>query len=118
MLLFQQVSIKVEEYTFFAANKVFRSDDYGNSWSVISDDLTRKLDRNKLKVYDRVLSIDAVEKNGSTSPYGTIVSLSESPIDPNLIVIGTDDGLIQITENGGESWRKLIKSKGRQVNLC
>ena len=97
---------------YFAANKVFRSDDYGNSWSVISDDLTRKLDRNKLKVYDRVLSIDAVEKNGSTSPYGTIVSLSESPIDPNLIIIGTDDGLIQITENGGESWRKIDKIKG------
>ena len=37
---------------YFAANKVFRSDDYGNSWSVISDDLSRKIDRNKLKVYD------------------------------------------------------------------
>ena len=39
---------------YFAANKVFRSDDYGNSWDVISDDLSRKIDRNKLKVYDRV----------------------------------------------------------------
>ena len=92
---------------YFAANKVFRSDDYGNSWDVISDDLSRKIDRNKLKVYDRVLSIDAVEKNGSTSPYGTIVALSESPLDENLIVIGTDDGLIQITENSGETWRKI-----------
>ena len=62
---------------YFAANKVFRSDDYGNSWDVISDDLSRKIDRNKLKVYDRVLSVDAVAKNGSTSPYGTIVALSE-----------------------------------------
>ena len=60
---------------YFAANKVFRSDDYGNSWNVISDDLSRQIDRNKLKVYDRVLSIDAVAKNGSTSPYGTIVAL-------------------------------------------
>ena len=92
---------------YFAANKVFRSDDYGNSWDVISDDLSRKIDRNKLKVYDRVLSIDAVAKNGSTSPYGTIVALSESPIDENFIVIGTDDGLIQITENSGKTWRKI-----------
>ena len=61
---------------YFAANKVFRSDDYGNSWEVISDDLSRKINRNELKVYDRVLSMDAVAKNGSTSPYGTIVSLS------------------------------------------
>ncbi|MEE9373130.1 MAG: glycosyl hydrolase, partial [Saprospiraceae bacterium] len=100
------VSIHEKGRLYFAANKVFRSDDYGNSWQVMSDDLTRQLDRNKLKVFDRVVSIDAVAKNGSTSPYGTIVALSESPVDPNLIAIGTDDGQIQITENGGQSWRK------------
>jgi len=92
---------------YFAANKLFRSDDYGNSWQEISGDLTRQIDRNKLKVYDRIVSIDAVAKNGSTSLYGTIVALSESPIDENLIAIGTDDGLIQITEDGGNTWRKI-----------
>jgi len=97
---------------YFAANKVFRSDDYGNSWEVISDDLSRKINRNDLKVYGRVLSMDAVAKNGSTSPYGTIVSLSESPLDSNLIAVGTDDGLIQITKNGGQSWTKIDKIKG------
>ncbi|MEL0008884.1 MAG: glycosyl hydrolase [Flammeovirgaceae bacterium] len=97
---------------YFAANKVFRSDDYGNSWEVISDDLSRKIDRNKLKVYDRVLSMDAVAKNGSTSPYGTIVALSESPINEDLIVIGTDDGLVQITSNGGKSWVKVDNIPG------
>ena len=106
------VSNHVSGRLYFAANKVFRSDDYGNSWEVISDDLTRKLNRNSLKVYDRVLSIDAVQKNGSTSPYGTIVALSESPIDKNLIAIGTDDGLIQITEDGGENWKKIDKISG------
>ena len=92
---------------YFAANKVFRSGDYGNSWEVISDDLTRQLNRNKLPVYDRTLSIDAVEKNGSTSPYGTIVAMSESPIDENLLAVGTDDGLIHVTEDRGKSWRKI-----------
>ncbi|MCK5401900.1 MAG: glycosyl hydrolase, partial [Flavobacteriaceae bacterium] len=97
---------------YFAANKLFRSDDYGNSWNVISEDLTRQIDRNTLKVYDRIVSIDAVMKNGSTSPYGTIVALSESPLDKNLIAIGTDDGLIQITENGGNTWRKIDNISG------
>lgn len=92
---------------YFASEKVFRSNDYGNSWEVISDDLTQQIDRNKLKVFDRIVSIDAVAKNGSTSLYGSIVALSESPIDENLIIIGTDDGLIQITENGGTTWRKI-----------
>jgi len=97
---------------YFAANKMFRSNDYGNSWEEISGDLTRQIDRNKLKVYDRIVSIDAVAKNGSTSQYGTIVALSESPIDENLIAIGTDDGLIQITENGGGTWRKIDNVPG------
>jgi len=97
---------------YFAANKVFRSDDYGNSWDVISDDLSQQIDRNKLKVYDRIVSIDAVAKNGSTSLYGSIVALSESPIDANLLAVGTDDGLVHISENGGTSWRKISNIPG------
>jgi photosystem II stability/assembly factor-like uncharacterized protein len=92
---------------YFAANKVFRSNDYGNSWEVISDDLTRQIDRNNLKVYDRIVSIDAVAKNQSTSQYGTIVAMSESPVNPDLLAIGTDDGLIHISEDGGSSWKKI-----------
>jgi len=97
---------------YFAGNKVFRSNDYGNSWEVISEDLTQQINRNTLKVYDRIVSIDAVAKNGSTSLYGAVVALSESPIDENLIAAGTDDGLIQITENGGASWRKISNIPG------
>lgn len=97
---------------YFAANKVFRSNDYGNSWEVLGDDLTAQIDRNKLKVYDRVLSMDAVAKNGSTSQYGTIVAMSESPINANLLAVGTDDGLIQISEDGGKSWRKIANVPG------
>ncbi len=97
---------------YFAANKVFRSDDYGNSWEVISDDLSRQLDRNTLPVMDRVWGVDAVVKNRSTSPYGTIVAMSESPINENLIIVGTDDGLIHVSENGGDSWRKIDNISG------
>ncbi len=97
---------------YFAANKVFRSDDYGNSWEVISEDLTRQLNRNELPVYDRIVSIDAVMKNASTSPYGTIVAMSESTLDPDVLAVGTDDGLIQITEDGGDSWRSIDNLPG------
>ncbi len=92
---------------YFAANKVFRSDDRGNNWEVISEDLTRQINRNELKVMGRVWSVDAVAKNGGVSPYGTIVAFSESPLNEDLLVIGTDDGLIQITEDGGENWRSI-----------
>ncbi|WP_033958537.1 WD40/YVTN/BNR-like repeat-containing protein [Psychroserpens jangbogonensis] len=97
---------------YFAGNKVFRSDDYGNSWNVISDDLSKQINRNTLKVYDRVVSVDAVAKNGSTSLFGAVVSLSESPIDENLLAVGTDDGLVHISENGGNAWRKISSIPG------
>ncbi|MEM6522681.1 MAG: glycosyl hydrolase [Bacteroidota bacterium] len=97
---------------YFAANKLFRSDDRGNSWEVISDDLTAQINRNELKVMGKVWSTDAVMKNQSTSPYGTIVAFSESPKNENLLYVGTDDGLIQITEDGGENWRKIASIAG------
>ncbi len=101
------VSRHQEGRIYFSANKVFRSDDYGDSWEVISDDLTAQINRNELKVMDRVWGIDALAKNGSTSLFGTIVAFSESPLNENLLYVGTDDGLIQITENGGQSWTKV-----------
>jgi photosystem II stability/assembly factor-like uncharacterized protein len=92
---------------YFAANKLFRSDDRGNSWTTLGDDLTRQIDRNTLPVMGRIQSIDAVAKNASTSPYGTIVAFSESPLDEDLLYVGTDDGLIQISEDGGQNWNTI-----------
>lgn len=92
---------------YFAANILFRSDDRGNSWTAVSLDLTRKIDRNKLPVMDRIWGMDAVAKNKSTSIYGNITALSESPIQEGLIYVGTDDGLIQMTTDGGQNWKKL-----------
>jgi photosystem II stability/assembly factor-like uncharacterized protein len=97
---------------YFAANKVFRSDDRGNTWKVISDDLTRQIDRNKLEVMGRIWPMDAVAKNASTSQYGNIVALDESPVQEGLLYVGTDDGLIQVTEDGGANWRKIDKFPG------
>jgi len=97
---------------YFAANKLFRSDDRGNTWKVISGDLTRRIDRNKLKVMGKIWPMDAVAKNASTSPYGTIVSLDESPVQENMLYVGTDDGLIQVTEDGGKNWRKIENFPG------
>jgi photosystem II stability/assembly factor-like uncharacterized protein len=91
---------------YFAANKLFRSDDRGDTWKAISGDLTRQIDRNKLPVMGKVWGPDAVAKNQSTSFYGNIVALAESPKKEGLIYAGTDDGLIQVTSDGGQSWTK------------
>jgi len=97
---------------YFAANKLFRSDDRGDTWKAISGDLSRKMDRNQLPVMGKVWSADAVAKNASTSFYGNIVALAESPKREGLIYAGTDDGLIQVTSDGGANWTKYEKFPG------
>ena len=92
---------------YFAAQYLFRSDDRGNEWKPISPDLTRHINRNTLPVMGRVWGVDAVAKGASTSWYGNIVSLAESPLQEGLIYVGTDDGLVQVTEDGGKNWRKV-----------
>jgi photosystem II stability/assembly factor-like uncharacterized protein len=97
---------------YFGGNKLFRSDDRGDSWTAVSPDLTAGIDRNKREVMGRVWSIDAVWKNVFTSFFGNMLSLDESPLVEGLIYCGMDDGLVNVTEDGGQSWRKIEEFPG------
>ncbi len=89
---------------YFSADRVFRSDDRGNSWRAISGDLTRGIDRNRLEVMGRVWGMDAVAKHRSTTTYGNIVAFDESPVAENVLAAGTDDGLVHVTEGIDREW--------------
>jgi photosystem II stability/assembly factor-like uncharacterized protein len=97
---------------YYACQRLYRTDDRGNKWTAVSPDLSRQIDPNTLPVFGKIQSIDAVAKNMSTSNYGNIVSLTESPIVEGLIYVGTDDGLIQVTEDGGANWRAIDQVTG------
>ena len=97
---------------YFGSRKLHRSDDRGDSWKTISPDLSRDRDRFTLPHMGRVWSLDAVYDLYAMSEYGNITSISESPVVAGLIYVGTDDGLIQVTEDGGENWRKVDKVYG------
>ena len=92
---------------FYASQRVWRSDDRGDSWNPISADLTRNQDRWHLPLMDRVWSYDSPWDIDAMSKFNTITSLAESPIAEGLLYVGTDDGLIQISENGGGNWRAV-----------
>lgn len=97
---------------YYASDRVHRSDDRGQSWREASGDLTRGIDRNKLKVMGKVWPMDAVAKNESTTPYGNIVALAESPLNENLLYAGTDDGLVHVSTDGGKNWTRHDKFAG------
>lgn len=97
---------------YFGSKKLHRSEDRGDSWTAISPDLSRNLDRFTLPFMGRVWSIDALWDLYAMSEYGNITSISESPVVEDLIYVGTDDGLIHVTEDGGGSWRAIDGIEG------
>lgn len=92
---------------YMAAQFLYRSDDRGDTWKKISPDLTRQVDRNLVPVMGKIWGPDAVAKNTSTALYSNVSAIAESPKKEGLIWIGTDDGLLQLTEDGGANWRKI-----------
>lgn len=97
---------------YFGANILFRSDDRGDTWQAVSPNLTRGIDRNRLEVMGTVWSVESVWKNVWTSFYGNLVALDESRLQEGLLYVGTDDGLIQVTEDGGRNWRRIASFPG------
>ena len=97
---------------YFAANKVFRSPDRGDSWEVVSADLTRRLDHYELPLQGKLWPRDAIALHQGTSDYGNITTVSESPLEPGRLVVGTDDGQISVTSDDGESWTTVQEFPG------
>ncbi len=96
---------------YFASQRVWRSDNRGDSWIPISNDLTLNQERIVMPIMGQTWSWDSPWDVNAMSNYNTITSLSESPLQEGLIYAGTDDGLIQITEDGGINWNKIEVSK-------
>lgn len=84
---------------YLGANVLFKSTDGGKNWSVISPDLTRN-DKTKQQIAGGPILHDI----SSAENYDTILSITIAPTDPKVIWVGTDDGLVQVTRDGGKSW--------------
>ena len=96
---------------YFASQRVWKSEDRGDTWTPISGDLTNNIERISTPFFGEVQKWDNPWDIYAMSNYSTITSLAESPIKAGLIYAGTDDGIIQVTENDGQSWRKVDFSK-------
>ncbi len=92
---------------YFASQRVWRSDDRGDSWTAVSGDLTRGLERIAQPIMGGTQSWDNAWDLSAMSAFGTITSLAESPLAEGLLYAGTDDGKLSVSENGGTDWRAI-----------
>lgn len=91
---------------YVGSQRVWRSEDRGDSWTAISGDVTTDPNRYEMKTTDRHVSVDALYDHEAMSLYGAITALAESPVAEDILYVGTDDGLVHTSENGGDTWRK------------
>ncbi len=102
-----QVSPHDPSRLYFASHRVWRSNNRGDSWTPISGDLTLDQERLTLPIMGKQKSWDNPWDVLAMTNYNTITSLAESPQEEGLVYAGTDDGRIQVTEDGGENWREV-----------
>ena len=96
---------------YFAGNYLFRSRDRGDSWERLGPDLTRQLDRDALPIMG-LTGPGGWRRHEGTADFGNISTIDESPLRAGLLLVGTDDGLVQISRDGGRTWTRIEKFPG------
>ncbi|MGE5246504.1 MAG: WD40/YVTN/BNR-like repeat-containing protein [Betaproteobacteria bacterium] len=92
---------------YTGSNVLFRSADRGLTWKAISPDLTANIDRDSLQMMGGRVPPDALSRHDGQASYGTITTIAESPLDARVLYVGSDDGELQATRDGGARWTDL-----------
>jgi photosystem II stability/assembly factor-like uncharacterized protein len=92
---------------YYGGNKLFRTRDRGQTWQEMSPDLSRKLDWKKLPIMGLVRNETTLSRDDGIGAYGTITTIAESPLAAGVLLVGTDDGNVQMTEDGGRTWSNI-----------
>ena len=98
---------------YYGGDYLFKSTDRGDSWTRLGGDLTTGVDRNKLQIFGKTPDKNTLSRHDGVQDYPTITTLSESPLTPNVLWVGTDDGNVQVTRDGGKTWKNVAeRAKG------
>ncbi|HEX8881747.1 MAG TPA: hypothetical protein VF749_17015, partial [Candidatus Acidoferrum sp.] len=103
------VAISAHNHTtiYYGGNYLFKSTDRGDSWTRLGGDLSTGADRSKLPILGKVPDKNTLSRNDGVEEYPTITTISESPLTPNVLWVGTDDGNLQVTRDGGKTWKNV-----------
>ncbi len=97
---------------WFGTQRLWRSDDQGNTWTPVSGDLTQGQNRYELRFMGRVWGLDALYDHGAMSKWATLTAVSESPVQEGVLVTGSDDGLVHVSPDGGRTWTRAAALPG------
>lgn len=98
------VSAHSAQTVYVGNNHLMRSRDQGLTWEEASPDLTKAIDRDSLPIMGALVTDSTLSRHDGISTYGNITTISESPRLADLIYVGTDDGNVQVTQDGGATW--------------
>jgi photosystem II stability/assembly factor-like uncharacterized protein len=104
------VAVSSHDHTtvYYGGNYLFKSTNRGDTWTRLGNDLTTGVDRNKLPIFGKVPDKNTLSRHDGVQDYPTITTLSESPLTPNVLWVGTDDGNLQVTRDGGKTWKNVV----------
>ena len=94
---------------WLGGNRVFKSYNRGDTWTA-SPDLTKSIDRNTVAMMGVAGNLTQLSKNDGVGSYSTIISVNESPVMPGVVWAGTDDGNVQVSRDGGQTFTEVGKS--------
>jgi photosystem II stability/assembly factor-like uncharacterized protein len=103
------VAVSAHNHTtvYYGGNYLFKSMDRGDTWTPLGGDLTTGVDRNKLPIFGKTPDKNTLSRHDGVQEYPTITTFSESPLTPNVLWVGTDDGNLQVTRDGGKNWKNV-----------
>ena len=103
------VAVSAHEHTtvYYGGNYLFKSTDRGDNWTRLGGDMTTGVDRNKLQIFGKTPDKNTLSRHDGVQEYPTITTLRESPLTPNVLWVGTDDGNVQVTRDGGKTWKNV-----------
>src|SRR6266568_3627876 len=103
------VAVSAHNHTtvYYGGNYLFKSTDRGDNWIRLGGDLTSGVDRNKLQIFGKTPDKNTLSRHDGVQEYPTITTFSESPLTPSVLWVGTDDGNVQVTRDGGKTWKNV-----------
>ncbi len=93
---------------YYGGNFLFKSTNRGDTWTKLGGDLTTGVERNKLPILGHAQDKDMLSRADGVQDYPTITTISESPTSAQVLWVGTDDGNLQVTRDGGQNWKNVV----------